>query len=696
MNRIGLGPEYFPLTAKGKPISNADIYIGNADTDPEIVGNRKTVYVQEEDGSITAVSQPINTGAGGVPLYDGSPVTLLVEGDYSLKVLDSQGDQIYYIPKNSIDLYNSSVDSLSDLRGYSSDGNFPVYVRAYATVGDGGEGIFEYFDGAAPGTYVDNDGTIIVPTGGDGSAAWLRQYSGAVNVRWFGAVESPGAGNDVGYIINQIFASLGGATRVYIPGSTKKWELSTTIITAQATIGSWCIIEGDGYISTTLEIPLSAAICGINCDTSDELTIRNLRIIEAVGTRVSACIAGGGTTLKVIDCWFGNSKYGIFQNKGAGSCYTNCVIENADYGGYISCNFDDGTISDLPTAAGGISDITVINGLFYSNQVHNFYVGRTGSNIINSIKFDACSFTDTSSDSGVLVEDSTGAGVSIGIQAVFTNCNFDENDSNGIRVDATRTALIGCNFRGNDATAIRANSASCRVISIGNIFDDDTGVQTNIYNVTNNAQILFGDYTETEIDYRNYYNADTVLSISANTTLTITDAKTVVASGLTAVRNIDMPTAADMKYIEYTIMNNDPEYRVNIRQSDAATLITTLHPGNWTRIISDGTNYYHNGLPPNLAGDTIIHNDDAVVNLTNNPERIHTTNDVLTSDRNYTLPALADCVRRDFIFKNLDATHDVLVIRNAADGGGTVATVDTNECYLVYNDGNEWYYIKSA
>lgn len=62
-----------------------------------------------------------------------------------------------------------------------------VYVKSHTTLGDGGFGYFRYIEGAAPATYTDNNGTIVVPTGGDGSAAFLREYSGAINVEWFGA-----------------------------------------------------------------------------------------------------------------------------------------------------------------------------------------------------------------------------------------------------------------------------------------------------------------------------------------------------------------------------------------------------------------------------------------------------------------------------------------------------------------------------
>ena len=98
-NVVNLTPGYYPSVTAGRPLSSADIYVGIVDLDPEIIANQKQITVRQEDGTEVDVSQPITTSAGGVPLYDGSPVTLLVDGDYSLKVLDSSGAQIFYIPK---------------------------------------------------------------------------------------------------------------------------------------------------------------------------------------------------------------------------------------------------------------------------------------------------------------------------------------------------------------------------------------------------------------------------------------------------------------------------------------------------------------------------------------------------------------------------------------------------------------------
>ena len=96
MALVELPYKYYPLFASGKPVFNGSIYVGEPFLDPEIPANQKTVTLIQEDGSTVATAQPISTSAGGVPTYNGSPVQLEVDGDYSLKVLNSQGSQVYY------------------------------------------------------------------------------------------------------------------------------------------------------------------------------------------------------------------------------------------------------------------------------------------------------------------------------------------------------------------------------------------------------------------------------------------------------------------------------------------------------------------------------------------------------------------------------------------------------------------------
>ena len=56
---------------------------------------------------------------------------------------------------------------------------------------DGAGNVWVAVTGAAPGTYTNNSasytGTVLIPTGGDGSSGWLRDYNTGVYPQWFGA-----------------------------------------------------------------------------------------------------------------------------------------------------------------------------------------------------------------------------------------------------------------------------------------------------------------------------------------------------------------------------------------------------------------------------------------------------------------------------------------------------------------------------
>lgn len=98
LNEVRPPYTYYPDPTRGRPVYNGFIYVGIPDTDPEIVSNQLTVKAIQENGLSVTISQPIRTGAGGVPLVNGSPVQLQVDGEYSIKVLDHLGAQVYYAP----------------------------------------------------------------------------------------------------------------------------------------------------------------------------------------------------------------------------------------------------------------------------------------------------------------------------------------------------------------------------------------------------------------------------------------------------------------------------------------------------------------------------------------------------------------------------------------------------------------------
>lgn len=97
-NEVRLPYDYYPNPTSGRPLFNCQIFVGKPDTDPQIPGNQITVRAVQESGTTVAIAQPIRTGAGGVPMLNGSPVQLRTDGEHSIKVLDSQGAQVYYAP----------------------------------------------------------------------------------------------------------------------------------------------------------------------------------------------------------------------------------------------------------------------------------------------------------------------------------------------------------------------------------------------------------------------------------------------------------------------------------------------------------------------------------------------------------------------------------------------------------------------
>lgn len=89
---------YIPDPNKGKPLAFGQVYIGIPDLDPEIPTNQLPVYYVQEDGAEVEAFQPIELSAGGITVYNGAPVSIRVDYEYSLKILDKNGGQEYYFP----------------------------------------------------------------------------------------------------------------------------------------------------------------------------------------------------------------------------------------------------------------------------------------------------------------------------------------------------------------------------------------------------------------------------------------------------------------------------------------------------------------------------------------------------------------------------------------------------------------------
>lgn len=110
----------------------------------------------------------------GVDWTEGTDTT------FSLVSATVAGDQVVAVGHVAItanvdvrdtDIFVSNYQAIRDYGGTE----ITLYSQGQATNGDGGEAFFQKRTGAAPGTYVDDNTSVIVPTGGDGSVGWTRK-----------------------------------------------------------------------------------------------------------------------------------------------------------------------------------------------------------------------------------------------------------------------------------------------------------------------------------------------------------------------------------------------------------------------------------------------------------------------------------------------------------------------------------------
>lgn len=171
-NIVRIPSDYFGSFNQGRPVFNGSVYVGDVDKDPEIEANRKTVTITQEDGTqvpIAPQGQPLLTGAGGYITYQGSPVTVKTDGNYSIKVLDKQGSQVYYFPdvldgaplapEDLGDYVDLRFDTVADMVASTllEVGDYAV-TAGYNAAGDGGDNVYQI---VAAGTGMEDGGQYI-------------------------------------------------------------------------------------------------------------------------------------------------------------------------------------------------------------------------------------------------------------------------------------------------------------------------------------------------------------------------------------------------------------------------------------------------------------------------------------------------------------------------------------------------------
>ncbi len=161
-----------------------------------------------------------------------------------------------------------SVDNLAALKALTPSVGDSVEMKGYYNPGDGGGSTFYW---RSTSTAPDNGGTVIQPAAG-GTGRWFRDYSGPLNILWFGAVEGNVGNQQPVYVAAANEAiRLGGGT-VYTPRG--QFRITSAIPVSSALVS----YEGDGQESIIRAVGCGAFIISFVAAFNDT-AIRKLHLV---------------------------------------------------------------------------------------------------------------------------------------------------------------------------------------------------------------------------------------------------------------------------------------------------------------------------------------------------------------------------------------------------------------------------------
>lgn len=525
LNPVKFAPDYIPEATRSRALSSASIYVGNPNTDPTVLVNQKELSVVQENGSVVAVTQPINTNAGGIPIYNGSPVQLVVDGDYSMTVLDSYGDQVYYTPYDAsfsflpenISVFDTlalmGAETLSEgaiyrvkgtlsagdgagglylIKTLAAYGGLPVasrdllvnsgshvavlqtnrvvdtiaglrntvpvegllYQTRYRNVqGDAGGLFFNFVADGAPGTYTDNEGTIIVPNGGDGSGAFIAQLSDSIDPLIFGAVGDAGTTDDLTALNAALAFSVTSKLPVLFQGDytisdtlhipAGAYTLSTQSATLRELSGSELadgVIFDSGNNPGYYQLPTLTGFDGVALSVRSILVDIYVARILFSGVAVQFETGASGSTSNVLD-----SKV-MFETISSATTAVKYLqvfdadtIKNCGVVGKFITGITNGVIFEGPAAAVRTGNFIKVEDVNLTGGGGGFLVNNTGATINRftaavSSRFNGGGFTDVSP-----TQIATGQWLDCDIN-LNSEITFDQtNQANGL--------LVGCKIK---------------------------------------------------------------------------------------------------------------------------------------------------------------------------------------------------------------------------------------------------------
>ena len=171
--------------------------------------------------------------------------------------------------------YVATIAALRALNPPTTFGNQIAYIRGYSADGDGGEGHFHWDDTSKE---TDNGGTVLEPNAG-GTGRWKRQFSGAVNVLWFGA-KGDGSTDDLAAFEAARDAAQGGPGDgkpgiLFIPPPSVYYRISAALIFEKP-----IYVRGSGIYTCRIRGQFAGPVIdfrsGANGSIISDLTVANM------------------------------------------------------------------------------------------------------------------------------------------------------------------------------------------------------------------------------------------------------------------------------------------------------------------------------------------------------------------------------------------------------------------------------------
>jgi len=292
----------------------------------------------------------------------------------------------------------------------------------------------------------------------------ISQVQGNMLPHWF-----LGTSKDVqewGHRANLVF-QIGGTKSVadFLSGY---YPMSESIRMDSDYYGSHLRLKGASFQSTHLQSFGDVEIALIDMTRSDESQVSDLKANEQQGRRACICIAVGGTSSKVTNCFFGNSKYGIYQSSGAGSILENNYVEGCLYNRYISV----GKASDVAGfnhIGGSIRDVRESLNMYHTATRASVRVERLGvSNTLQGLSMGQMSVKGANNSQDGLVVASDNVDALSGLVVLGSNFNIDSGRPIAVHNTKLQVGLSNIIDSGT-GVAVTASGRSEVMLSSNNI-----------------------------------------------------------------------------------------------------------------------------------------------------------------------------------------------------------------------------------